>query len=84
MGKNPDDFSINVHKVKAIILAFQVWATKSQKQQIKVSTDSTTTYSGLHEFILKSPPNTLLWEIWLLAARWDIVIELYWIEEKKN
>ena len=84
MAKNPDDLSINLYEVKAIHLAFQVWAPKCQKQRIKVYTDSTTAYSELCEFTLKGPPSTPLREIWLLAAKWDIVIELYWIERKRN
>lgn len=31
MRKNPDDPSINVHKVKAILLAFQAWAPQWEK-----------------------------------------------------
>ena len=84
MGKNPNDPSINVHEVEAILPVFQVWESKEQKQRIKVYTDSTTAYSGLREYILKGPLNTLLSEIWLLAARWDIVIEPYWIHRKIN
>ena len=84
MGKNPNDPSINVHNVEAILLAFQVWAPKWQKQRIKVYTDSTTAHSGLCEFTLKGLSNTPLREIWLLAARWDIVIGTYWIEGKRN
>ena len=84
MGKNPDDLSINMHEVKAILLAFQVWTPKWPKHRIKVYTDSTTAYSGLDEFTLKSPSNTPQREMWLLAARWDIIIEQYWMEVKRN
>ena len=61
--KNPDDPSINVHEVKAILLGFQVWAPKWQKQRIKVYTHSTIAYLGLLEFTLKGPPNAPLREI---------------------
>ena len=84
MRKNPDDPSINVHEVEAILLAFQVWAPKWQKQRLKVYTDSTTAFSGLREYTLKGPANAPLREIWLLAAKWDIVIDSYWIEGKRN
>ncbi len=84
MEKNPNDPSINVHEVEAILPVFQVWASKEQKQRIKVYTDSTNAYSRLREYTLKGPLNTLLSEIWLLAARWDIVIEPYWIQGKRN
>lgn len=81
MKKNPDDPSINV--VEAILLAFQLWAPMWQKQRLKFSTDSTTAYSGLREYILKGPANAMLREIWLLAAKWDIVIDPYWIKGKR-
>ncbi len=68
MKKNPDDPSINVYEVEAILLAFQIWAEKWSGQQLRVFTDSTTPYSRLREFTLKSPPNVPLQEIWLLAA----------------
>lgn len=71
---NPNDPSINVHKVEAILLAFQIWAPKWQKQRFKVYTDSIMTFSGLREYTLKGPANALLQEIWLLATKWDIVI----------
>ena len=84
MRKNPKDPSINLHEVEAILLAFQVSALKWQKERIKVYINSTTAYSRLREFTLKGPSNVLLLEIWLLAARWDILIEQYWIQGKKN
>ena len=82
--KNPDDPSINVHEVEAILLAFQIWAEKWSGQRLRVFTDSTTAHSGLRKFTLKGPPNAPLREIWLLAAKWDIVIKAHWIEGKKN
>lgn len=84
MKKNPDDPSINVHEIEAILLAFQLWAPRWSKQRLRVFTDSTTAFSGLREFTLKSPPNAPLREIWLLAAKWDIVIEAHWIEGRRN
>lgn len=84
MRKNPDDLSINVHEVEAILLALQAWAHKWEKQQLRVFTDSTTAFLGLSEFTLTGPANAPLREIWLLAAKWDIVIEPYSIEGKKN
>ncbi len=73
-----------MHKVETILLVFQVWTQKWQKEQIKVYTNRTTAYSGLREFTLKDLPNAPLQEIWLLVIRWDIVIDPYWMEEKKN
>ncbi len=84
MKKNPDDPSINVHEVEAILLAFQAWAPKSEKQRLRVFTDSTTAFSGLCKFRLKGSANAPLREIWLLAAQWDIMIEPHWIEGKRN
>ncbi len=84
MKKNPDDPSINIHKVEAILLAFQMCAEKGSGQRLRVFTDSTSGHSGLREFTLKGPPNALLREIWLMIAKWYIVIEAHWIERKKN
>ncbi len=84
MKQNPDKPSINVHKVEAILLAFQIWAEKCSGQWLRVFTDSTTAHSGLREFTLKGPPNAPLREIWLLAAKWDIVIEAHRIEGKRK
>lgn len=57
MKKNPDDLSINVHEVEAILLAFQFWAFQWKGLQLRVFTDSTTAYSGLYEYTLKGSPN---------------------------
>ncbi len=84
MKKNPDDPSINVHEVKAILLAFQIWAEKWSGQGLRVFTDRTNAHSRLHELTLKGPPNASLREIWLLAANWDIVIEAHRIERKRT
>ncbi len=84
MKKNSDHPSINVHEVEAILLAFQIWAEVLSGQRLRVFTDSTTAHSELREFTLKGPPNAPLREIWLLAAKWDIVIKAHWIEGKKN
>ncbi len=84
MKKNPDDPSINVYEMETILLVFQIWAEKWSGQRLGVFTDSTNAYSGLREFTLKGPPNAPLREIWLLAAKWDIVIEVHWIEGEKN
>ncbi len=84
MKKNRDDSNINVHEVETILLAFQIWAKKWSGQRLRVFTDSTTEHSGLRKFILKGFPNAPLREIWLLAAKWDIVIKAKWIEGKKK
>lgn len=78
MKKNPDDPSINVHEVEAILLAFQTWASNWKRQRVKVYTDSTTAFLGLQDFTLKGR------EILFLAAKWDIVIGPHWIEGKRN
>ncbi len=77
MKKNFDDPSINVHKVEAILLAFQIWAPRWSKQRLRVFTEITIAFSGLFEFTLKGPPNAPPREIWLLAAKWDLVIEAH-------
>lgn len=84
MAKNLDDPSINVHEVEAILLAFQTWALRWTKQRCRVYTDNTTAYEGLKNYALKGPSNAPLKQIFLLAARSDIVIEAHWIEGKKN
>ncbi len=82
--KNPDDPTINVQEVEAILLAFQIWAEKWSDQRLRVFIDSTIAHSGLREFNLKGPSNAALREIWLIAAKWDIVIEAHWIKGKEN
>ena len=84
MAKNLDDPSINVHEVEAILLAFQTLVPKWTKQCFKIYTDSITAYEGLKDYVLKGPSNAPLRQIFLRAARWNIVIEAHWIEGKKN
>ncbi len=55
-----------------------------ERQRLRVFTDSTNAHSRLSEFTLKGLPNAIVREIWLLAAKWNIVIEADWIEGKKN
>ena len=69
MKKNPNDPSINVHEVEALLLVFQIWAEKWSGQRLRVFTDSTKGHSELREFTLKSLPYALLQEIRLLAAK---------------
>lgn len=69
MKKNPDDLSSKVLEVEAIFLAFQIRASKWQRQQIKVYTDNINSFLGLCEFTLKSLTNTFIREIWLLVAK---------------
>lgn len=47
MAKNPRDLSINMHKVEAILWAFQTLAPKWHKKRIKLYINSTTAFSGL-------------------------------------
>ncbi len=84
MKQNHDDLSINVNKVETILLAFQIWEANYSGQWLRIFTDSTTAHSRLSKFTLKGPPNALLQEIWLLAAKWNIIIDAYKIEEKEN
>ena len=58
--KNSNDPSINVHEVEAILLAFQIWATRWSQQRLRVFTDSTNTFSSLLKFTLTAPPNAPL------------------------
>lgn len=84
LPKNPNDPSINVHRVEAILLLFQTWAPLWYRHRIIVHTDSSTVYSGLLDSTFKGPPNAPLREIFLLAAKWNIVIEPQWVEGKQN
>ncbi len=84
MKKNRDDPNINVHEVKAILLAFHIWDEKWSGQRLRMFTDITNADSGQREFTLKGHPNASLREIWLLAAKWDILIEAQWIKGEKN
>lgn len=84
MRKNTDNPSINVHKLKAILFAFQAWAFKWKKHRLKIFINSTIAFSRLCKFTFKVSANAPLHEIWLLTAKWDIVIEPYWIKGKKN
>ena len=52
MAKNPDDPSINVHEVEAILLAFQVWSPTWHRKRVIIHTDSTTAASGLEDSTL--------------------------------
>ncbi len=83
MKKNSDNPSINVHEVEAILIAFQAWAPKWEKQQLRVFTDSTTAFSRLREWKLKRPANVSFLELWILATEWDVVIEPQWIKCKR-
>lgn len=60
MIKNPDNPSINVHKVEVIFLVFQFWALTWYKYQIVIHTDSITAITGLQNSILQGLANTLL------------------------
>ncbi len=69
MAKNPDDLSINVHEVEAILLAFQVLSPTWHRKRVIIHMDSTTAASGLEDFTLRGPANALLRQILLLAAK---------------
>lgn len=84
MAKDPDDPSINVHEVEAIILAFQLWAPAWHRKKVIIYTDSTTAASGLENSTLRGLANTPLRQILLLAARWDVSIRPQWVEGKSN
>lgn len=74
MAKDPDDPSINVQNIEAILLAFQLWAPAWHRKKLIVYTDSTTAASDLEDSTLQGPVNTSLRQILLLAARWDVSI----------
>ena len=84
MAKNPNNPSINVHEVEAILLAFQLWSPTWHRHRVIVHTDSTTAFSGLQDSTLRGPANAPLRQTLLLAAKWDIVIEPQWVEGKRN
>lgn len=77
-------FSINVYEVEAILLLFQLWGPTWHRHKVILYTDSVTACSGLSDTTLKGPANAPLREIFLIAAKWDIVIEPLWIEGKTN
>lgn len=82
--KDPNDPSINFHEVEAILLLFQTWALVWHRHRIVIHTDSSTACPGLLDFTLKGPANAPLREIFLIAAKRDMVIEPRWIEGKLN
>lgn len=84
MRKDPDDPSINVHEVEAILLAFQLWSPSWHRRLVVVHTDSSTAFSGMQDSTLRGPANAPLRQVLLLAAKWDIVIEPRWVEDKRN
>ncbi len=46
--------------------------------------DSITAASGFEDSTLRGLANTPLQQIFLLAAKWDVVIKPQWVEGKKN
>lgn len=75
MKKNPNDLSINVYEVEAILLAFQVWAPTWYRKRVIVHTDNMTAALGLEDSTLRGPANAPLRQILLLAAKWDVLIK---------
>ena len=84
MAKDPDDPSINVHEVEAILLAFHLWAPAWYRKKVIIHTDSKTAVAGLEDSTLRGPANAPLRQILLLAARWDMSIKPQWVECKRN
>ena len=76
MVKNPDNPSINVYEVEALLLAFQLWVPAWHKKKVIIHTDNKTTVTGLKNLAIRGPANASLREILLLAARWDVSIKL--------
>lgn len=74
LSQDPNDPSINVYEVEAILLLFQTWAPYWHRHRIIIHIDSSTAYSGLLDLTLRGPANALFREIFLIAAKWDIVI----------
>lgn len=76
--------SINVFEVQAILLAFQLFASRWRHCKIILYTDNTTALSGIRANRLRGPPNVPLQQVMLLAAEYDIVLEPHWLESKEN
>lgn len=56
MKKNPDDPSINVNEVEAILLAFQIWAPKWQRKQVKITQIAPPLFQGCENTHLETRP----------------------------
>ncbi len=69
LPKDPNDPSINVYEVEAILLLFQTWAPCWHRHHIIIHTDNSTAYSGLLDLTLRGPANAPLREIFLIAAK---------------
>ena len=65
---------INIHKLKAIFLAFKEWGQSWSQAELVVYTDSSTAFEGFTCQTFCGKANKLLREILLLAAEYDIQI----------
>lgn len=83
MAKDSDNPSINIYKVEAIFLVFQVWSPTWHKKRVIIHTSSTAAF-GLEDSILQNLANASQCPILLLAAKCDAVIKAQWIDKKRN
>lgn len=72
MAKNPDNLSINIHKMGTILLAFQLLAPAWHRKKGIVCMDITTAASNIENSTLRNSANALLCQILLLATRWNM------------
>ena len=83
MAKDSDNSSINIYKVEAIFLVFQVWYLTWNKKRVIIHISLTAAFS-LEDFILQNLANVLQYPILLLVAKCDAVIKAQWVDKKRN
>jgi hypothetical protein len=76
--------NINVHEMKTILLAIQIFEKFWKRTRLSVFIDKTTANLELIKQILKKSINNSLREIFLLIVKWDIIIISHWILTKNN
>lgn len=76
IAKDQNDPSINVHEVEIILLVFQLWASVWYRKKVLIHIDNTMAVAGLEDSTLRGPANAYLYQILLLADRWDVLIKL--------
>jgi hypothetical protein len=84
LSSSSNSLSINVHEMKTILLAFQIFEKLWERTRLSVFIDNTTAYLELIKQILKESTNNSLREIFLLTVKWNIVIISHWILTKNN
>lgn len=76
MAKNFNHFSINIHKIKTIFLAFQFWALIQKKKKVIIYINWKIMVASLKNLTLKSLANASLHQILLPATKQNMSIKL--------